>query len=203
MDHSSARAKSSQTYGDQDTERAIEAATTIQVRLAKVCSILLHDPGAVFGYTDDVEQLRDSRVFRTELSLDLGAGASVHQKVTLRQGLPQSAEGGLVLPLTWQATGRERLLPSFDGELEIVESTPGRTTLRLIGIYTVPLGVLGSVANSAVGRRLARRSLGALVERFRHRIECEAARRLDSVDDHRVPLPLAAPAYEHSEIYVG
>jgi hypothetical protein len=99
MDHSSARAKSSQTYGDQDTERAIEAATTIQVRLAKVCSILLHDPGAVFGYTDDVEQLRDSRVFRTELSLDLGAGASVHQKVTLRQGLPQSAEGGLVLPL--------------------------------------------------------------------------------------------------------
>ena len=159
-----------------------EASTTVQVHVAKVCSILLHDPSAVFGYADDVEQLRESRVFRTELSLDLGAGASVHQKVTLQQGLPQSGERGLVLPLTWQATGHERLLPTFDGELEIAESTPGRTTLRLIGTYTVPLGLVGSVANSAVGRRLARRSLGALVERFRHRIECEAGRRLDSVE---------------------
>ena len=73
----------------------------------------------------------------------------------------------------------------------------------MIGIYTVPLGVVGSVANSAVGRRLARRSLGALVERFGRRLECEAGRRLDSVDDRRVPLPVVAPAYEHSEIYVG
>jgi len=203
MGYSSARAKSSQTYRDKDMERAIEVSTTVQVHVAKVCSILLHDPGAVFGYVDDVEQLRESRVFRTELSLDLGAGASVHQKVTLKQGLPRSAEVGLVLPLTWQATGRERLLPSFDGELEIAESTPGRTALRLIGSYTVPLGVVESVAQSTVGRRLARRSLGALVERFGHRIECEAARRLNSVDTGRRLLPVVEPTYEHPEIYVG
>ncbi len=144
-----------------------------------------------------------ARVFRTELSLDLGAGASIHQEVTLRQGLPQSGERGLVLPLTWQAAGRERLLPAFEGELQVAESAPGRTTLRLIGIYTVPAGLVGSVAHSAVGRRLARRSLCALVERYGHRIECEAGRRLDPVEDRRAPLPVAAPAYEHSEIYVG
>src|SRR3954467_14926176 len=150
MDYSSARAKSSQMYGDKDTERAIDASTTVRVGVARVCSILLHDPSAVFGYADDAEQSRESRVFLTELSLDLGAGASVHQKVTLQQGLPQSGGVGLVLPLTWQATGHERLLPSFDGELEIAESTPGRTALRLIGIYTVPPGVVGRVAKSAV-----------------------------------------------------
>jgi hypothetical protein len=184
-------------------ERSIEASTTIPLAFARAREVLLDDPGAVFNEAHTVAE-RCARRFRLELRVDLGAGASVHQEVTLQLGAARSTETGLVLPLAWQAKGRERLFPTFDGELEASEARTG-TGLRLRGAYTVPLGVLGGFGNAVVGRRLARRSLGALVERLAWRLESAAERRLDSVSWHREPNALARHEHEHEhpEIYIG
>ena len=183
-------------------ERPIEASTTIPAAFTRACEVFLDDPGAVFRETYRIREPRARRLFRTELSVDLGAGASVHQEVTLQEGSPQFSQAGLVVPLTWQASGRERFLPAFKGELEISEMRLG-TGLRVTGIYTVPLGVVGRFGNGLMGRRLARRSLSALVERIGGRLQLEVERRRDSLDRHREHVPVAAQAYEHPEIYIG
>jgi hypothetical protein len=182
-------------------ERSIEASTIVGVAFARARQVLLDDPAVVFS---ELHTGRDSAVqtCRPELSVDLGAGASVHQEVTLEHGVPRPTDTGLVLPVTWHATGRERLLPTFRGELEVSDAGPG-TCLRLTGIYTVPLGVVGRFGDGVLGRRLARGSLGALVTRLAGGLEAEVERRPDSVGRSRDPIPLAVQITEHPEIYVG
>lgn len=182
-------------------KQPIEASTSIRAEFTAVCEIFLEDPGVVFRDAYQFGEPPPTRLSRTELSLPLGAGASVHQQVTLRESRPRLVEGGLVLPLTWQATGHERLLPVFEGELKISEARLG-TDLRLIGTYTLPLGVVGKLGDGLVGRRLARRSLGTLVQRIGSRLEQEAERCSDSLD-RCVPAPVVARVYEHPEIYIG
>ena len=179
-------------------ERLIEASTTIRVAFARAREVLLDDPGVVFSDAYTVQDRRAKR-FRSELRVDLGVGTSVQQEVTLQVGVARSTETGIVLPLQWRPTGRARLVPVFKGELGASEARTG-TELRLNGTYSVPLGVFGRFGDGVIGRQLARRSLGALVERLGWRLESEVERRLDSVG-HRGPGAL----HDHgrSEIYVG
>jgi hypothetical protein len=181
-------------------DRSIESSTTIRVTFARACDVLMDNPGAVFG---DADMVRDGRArrFHTELSVDLGAGASVHQEVSLQLDAPRSTETTLVLPLTWRATGRQRLLPTFDGELEITEARKA-TGLRLSGMYTLPPSVVGRLGSGVVAR-LAGRSLDALVERLASRLETEVQRRLDLDGRNRDRIPSASPIFNHPEIYVG
>jgi hypothetical protein len=181
-------------------EQPIEASTTSRVPFARACEVLLDDPGAVFSESQTDRQ-RSATRFRTELSVDLGAGASVHQKVTLHEGVPRPTVTGLVLPVTWQATGRDRLLPTFSGALQVSERSR-ETGLRLDGTYTVPLGAVGRFGNGVVGRRLARRSLNTLVELLASRLESEVARR-DSLGGPRESPALVFDVQDHPEIYIG
>lgn len=180
-------------------ERSIEASTTIRVAFARVRKVLLDHPAEVLSEAHTVEDTLEQR-FRMDLGVDLGAGASVHQEVTLQLGMPRSVESRLVLPMAWQATGREQMLPTFKGELEASDA-PSGTRLRLNGTYTMPLGLVGKFGDGLIWRRLARRSLGALVERIARRLEDEVHRRI-SVDRHE-PDTVARRTHEHSEIYVG
>jgi hypothetical protein len=85
---------------------------------------------------------RDSR---SELSVDIGAGASMHQKVMAELGVAHSTETRFVVAVAWHAEGRERLFPRFNGELEPAESGGG-VPLGLNGVCTVPLGAIGGSA---------------------------------------------------------
>jgi hypothetical protein len=182
-------------------ERFIEASTSIRVAFEEARDVLVDNPGAVFSEPHTVEERRERR-FSMDLGVDLGAGASVHQAVTLHLGSPRSVDHGLILPMKWRASGREQLLPTFEGELETSATFPG-TRLRLTGTYTVPLGVIGRFGDGVLGRRLVRRSLEALVERLASRLESEVQARLDGVSWRARPHRVDVRELEHSEIYVG
>ena len=180
--------------------RPIEVETPLRVAFASARDILLDDPGAVFNAASTVHEQHRARI-STELSVDLGAGASVHQDVTLQLGFAQSTETGVVVPVVWRAAGRERLFPTFKGELEAFEARTG-TRLRLNGTYTLPLGVIGRIGNGVVGWRLARRSLEELLERLARRIEAEAERR-QSARGQSALNPSSPPEWQRSEMYIG
>jgi hypothetical protein len=181
-------------------QRPIEVSRRIGAEFAHVGEVLSDDPGAAFreAATARAQQRPPTR---TVVSVDLGAGASVHQAVQVHLGAGQTRESGVVLPVAWQATGRRRLFPTFTGELEASEADDG-TRLRLYGAYTVPLGVIGRVGNSVVGWRLARRSLDALLARLGRQLDTEIDRRRRSVTQDSTP-DSVAPMWEHSEIYIG
>jgi hypothetical protein len=170
------------------------------VAFAQVREVLLDDSGAVVSDASTVDEQHRVPI-ATELSVDLGAGASVHQDVTLRLGVAHSTETGVVVPVALRAAGRERLFPTFEGELEAFETRTG-TRLRLNGTYTSPLGVIGRIGDGVVGWRLARRSLEDLLERLARRIEAEAELR-HSARRQSGPKPVAPPEWVRSEMYIG
>jgi hypothetical protein len=180
--------------------RPVEASTNIGVAFARARKVLQADPGAVFTdrYTNDE---RRARRFRSDVSVPLGGGASMHQEVTIQLGIAQSTEPAYVQPLTWHASDRERFLPAFDGALELSQVREG-TRLRIVGSYTVPLGVAGRFGDGVIGHRLARRSLEVLVEWFGRRLENEVLRQLETADGHLRRLP-PIDGHDHSELYVG
>jgi hypothetical protein len=163
-------------------KRTIEASTTIRAASARVCEVLLDDPGSVLSEAYEPQRVR-ARRFIGELSIELGAGAGVHQEVTLQLGVARTTEAGLRLPLRWEVVRREDILPAFDGELEISEDRVG-TRLTLRGAYSVPLGVVGWLADRIFGRRLAQRSLRDFVDRLAARLDSEVDRRVESTELH-------------------
>jgi hypothetical protein len=169
-------------------ERSIEASTTIRARAEAAAEVLLEDPGAVFGEGVTAEE-RHQRRFTVELTVDLGGGATVAQQVVVRLETASRDPLGLDLPLTWEATGRGRLFPSFAGRVELREAEAG-TSLALRGHYAVPLGVIGRFGDGVAGRQLARRSLAALLERMARNLDGEVARRRQAVAWRPAPYPI-------------
>jgi hypothetical protein len=172
--------------------------TTIPVPFAKVRDIFVDDPAAPFRGSHPAEGGR-GQPFSTSLGVGLGAGASVHQEVTVHLGVPRDSEAAFVLPLTWRAAGHHQVLPTFSGELDASDGRPG-TCLRLTGTYGVPLGVVGELGDDVVGHRLVRRSLEALMGELASRLEAKAAEGLDSGVLHR---EASSVEQSHPEIYVG
>lgn len=84
----------------------------------------MEDPGSLFADSGAAEQRR-VRPFPVELAIDFAAGPSVHQTVMVQLGVPGRTNAGVAVPVTWPATGREHLLPTFDGEVHVVEDRPG------------------------------------------------------------------------------
>jgi hypothetical protein len=95
------------------------------------------------------------------------------------------------VPLHWQAWGRERLFPVFDGELRAAPVGPAATTVVVSGTYSVPLGPVGRFGDGLIGRRLARQSLTAFLEDAARRIDAEVHRRLHSVAWRPAPYPVS------------
>jgi hypothetical protein len=187
--------------GDGTMQRAIEAAATTRVDFAPAREVVLDDPGVVFSDVRTAYERR-ARDFRTELTIDLGSGASMHQEVRLQVDDPRLHGTGIVLPVRWRATGRERVLPAFDGELEVTAVRRG-TSLRLKGTYTIPMGVVGWFGDAVGGRRVARRSLSVLVARLARQLETEVERRRDSLGSPRESNPVTMRVQEHPEMFIG
>jgi hypothetical protein len=133
--------------------------------------------------------------------VDLGAGTSVYQDVTVQLGAPKSTDTGMVLPISWVPAGRRRFLPAFAGELEATEAREG-TSLQVRGIYSVPFGRLGALADRVIGGRLAQRSIDDFVQRVSARVEAEVQHRLTSPLT-RATSVLTDTRCERPETYLG
>lgn len=181
---------------------SIQATTMIGLTFAQARQALLDDPATVLGKGSTV-QGTCLATFSMDLDVDLGSGASVHQEVTVQIGAPGSTdESMLVLPMKWRASEREHLLPVFDGTLDLSEAPLG-TQIRLGGTYTVPLGLLGRFGDGVLGRRLARLSIGALVERVAARLESEANARLGLDRPPHERRRIALREEQHAQIDLG
>lgn len=178
-------------------ERAIDASTTVGAPLARCGELVLADPASVFADG----RTADGRLAVLDLDVDLGAGASVRQCVTVDLGTPWRCEAAVGVPLRWTASGRERLFPRFAGRL-LLSADGDDTRLTLEGGYIVPLGAIGRFGDGLLGRRLVRRSLAALVERIAGRLTAAVsgvAAPTGTVPAYPVDLTETGP----SELHIG
>lgn len=171
-------------------KRAIEASTTIDVPLEQVRQVLADDPGGVVAEHVEPED-RQSRRFRSELGVDLGAGSGIRQAVVIEVGHLRTEGDVARLPLRWQAAGRDRLFPVFDGHLDAGAEGDGATRLVVQGTYEVPLGAVGRFGDGVIGRRLARQSLTSFVEEMAARLDAEVHRRMASTSWRPAPYPVS------------
>lgn len=166
----------------------VEASTRLRAPVEQVREVLIGDPGAVI--TDRVTpEERRSRSFHTTLAVEVGGGG-VHHDVVIDLRVPESSERSVTLPVSWHATGHERLFPTFRGELEASRDELG-TTLTLRGAYTVPLGAMGRLGERLAGKRLANQSLTAFLEQTARRLDDEVGRRTDTATWHPALYPVS------------
>jgi hypothetical protein len=143
-------------------ERAIDACAPLAGTWAHAAELLRGDP----------RRLLDGDGGTYELTVQVGATGAVHQEVELDLGPVREAEGELWVPLSWTPSDHRRVLPSFDGVLELLDGAAG-PHLRISGTYTVPLGVVGRFGDGVVGRRVARQTLESLVADLARRVDAQ------------------------------
>jgi hypothetical protein len=112
-----------------------------------------------------------------DLSVGVGSSAGVHQDVDVTLGSPCVADGEAWVPISWVPAAHARLLPTFDGVIEIVDGDDA-AELSLTGLYRIPLGIAGRFGDGVVGRRAAQQSLRMLVQRMAAQIDGLVAERL-------------------------
>jgi hypothetical protein len=179
-------------------EHEVEVSAVVRAAPARVREVFVDDLESVLAGRRSAEP-RHSRLFLCELTVYLGSGSSLHQEVLVQAGAAQVAGGLLVVPIQLHASGRERLFPSFQGELAVLPD-PSGTRIGMSGHCRVPLGRLGGFGESLMrGEQVAEESLA-------HYVEAVARRAADEVD-RRVASPSRAPGShssdDRSEHYIG
>lgn len=150
--------------------RAVDAEVVLPADAERVEAVLRARPELVFG---PLVQGRGAPGAQTDLAVDLGKGSQLSQRVEVALGCPRQAGDSLTVPVAWSPVGRRPVFPSFEGEITVSPSDDGGAEIALHGLYTIPLGALGAFGDGLVGRRLARRSLVALLNDAAGRIAGE------------------------------
>lgn len=183
-------------------QRAIEASTAIRAPLVRASEVLDDDPARLFSHHVDVEQRR-AREVPAEMITVIGSSAALQQDVVVQLGRPTRTDTSVTMPLSWKPSGHELLLPDFEGELVVEVDPDGNTHLIVRGSYHVPLGTIGGFGDTLVGRRVARRSVGALVEEMAARLDAEVDRRTERIPWHPAPYPVDLRESPGSENFLG
>lgn len=124
---------------------------------------LVSDTAAVFRNATKVAAER-ARSIASELRVSI-VGIEVGADIAIRVNSVSSVERSVTAPestrieLEWEAAKMPRLFPFMKAELSIYPLTATETQLELVGNYEPPLGLVGSVLNSAVGYRIAEASV--------------------------------------------
>lgn len=93
--------------------------------------------------------------------------------VAVHLGELAQADGGVVIPLVWEATGPLGLFPRFEGKLRLTGLDQERCELSLSGHYRPPLGKAGHILDDALLTRVAQAALRSLLRRVARVLEEE------------------------------
>jgi hypothetical protein len=130
--------------------------STVRDRLLEPTTRWLTD-GATAAYAEG------ERVFLTMIATD--GPMTIGKRIQVELGTPYARGEGSVVPLSWWATGAQRLFPTLDADLEIMPMGTHQVMLTLMGRYEPPLGAVGR----AVDRLILHRITEACVRNFLHR----------------------------------
>ena len=122
---------------------------------------------AVFGHAADTT-LR-ARFGRAGLGTDLA------QRARVEVGEAREVERGLVVPITWEASGFAGLFPVLDALLEIHPSRRGHSHLVFWGRYDPPLGRAGDLIDRLIAHRVAERTVASFLESLERSISLARA----------------------------
>ncbi len=153
-------------------ERPIASEAVAQVPLQRAQAILDRDPADAFG--SPVADVRPRR-YQTTIAVQGLGGIRVSHPIEIEAHPTHADDDRSELAFSWGPSGGgESMLPTFDGSLEFTALDTRTTRLRLDGRYRVPLGALGRFGDGVVGHRIARQSVGGLLDTIVERIEHQA-----------------------------
>jgi hypothetical protein len=94
-------------------------------------------------------------------------GKRAYQTVTVTAGPARAHDGLVIVPISWDPTKFESLLPKLEADLELSTLGDSATRLAINARYRVPLGELGLRLDRVAMRRVAESSL----RRFLHDVQ--------------------------------
>jgi hypothetical protein len=94
----------------------------------------------------------------------------IDKEVEIRLGTPYRIPSKTLLPMSWSATGAERLFPQLDADIEVAALGPHRTQLSISARYRPPMGVLGRALDRAMLHRVAEATIKDFLDRVGERI---------------------------------
>lgn len=104
-----------------------------------------------------------------EVGFDVEPGR-IDKQVVIRLGSVYHTPSKTLLPMTWRATGMERLFPQLDADLEVATLGPARTQLSISARYRPPMGALGRTLDRALLHRVAEATVKDFLDRVGERL---------------------------------
>jgi hypothetical protein len=130
---------------------------------AEVEEILLHSPEEwVPGLAQDAHARGEHLLGEVGFGSD---GRRVEKRVHIKLGIPFRLASKTILPMSWHATGAEKLFPSLEADLEVAALGAGRTQLSVSARYRPPLGPMGRVIDRALLHRVAEATIKDFLDR--------------------------------------
>lgn len=154
-------------------ERHVAVSACFRAPVERVRSVLIDDPAAAFE-PERTGADRRSGPFTVPLSVDLGGGTVLTQRVVVELGPVEHGDNALTVPIGWRPAGHKRVFPTFAGHLSIADHD-GEVTVTVEGTYQVPLGVIGAFGEGVLGRRVARSTVSALAGTIADRLSAACA----------------------------
>jgi hypothetical protein len=94
----------------------------------------------------------------------------IDKEVEIRLGPPYRIPTKTLLPMTWRATGVERMFPQLDADIEVAALGSRRTQLSISARYRPPMGTVGRMLDRAMLHRVAEATIKDFLDGVADRI---------------------------------
>lgn len=135
--------------------------THLEPAYAAVASVLAGDPGE--WLPAPAEPTEDG--WRVRLLADgaLPQPMVAHDALVRLGDADEDEHSGLLRAMSWRSASMDRLVPTLDGDLELVSLDGYGCQLSLMGSYRPPMSVVGEAGDRLFGRRVAEACVRRLV----------------------------------------